>query len=101
MTSTKDSDRKIPMHHEEGVLKPHADKISIITKIMKSLPDDKKMLEYIASGGAWCPFCGSRHDFGGGFVEIDSGKATQPMHCVECDKRWIDIYTLTGVRHGS
>ncbi len=59
------------------------------------LTDEQKRV-YINSGGVCCPFCGSG-SIQGGFVEIDSGQATQPMHCPDCGHHWTDLYRLTAI----
>ncbi|HUU83970.1 MAG TPA: hypothetical protein VM243_10750 [Phycisphaerae bacterium] len=52
--------------------------------------------QYLNANGVNCPFCGSNQTKGG-FVEIDAGHAHQPISCLECDKRWNDVYTLHGL----
>ena len=50
---------------------------------------------HIANGGGKCPYCGSTN------IEGDSGEfgenCSQEVSCVDCEKRWIDLYTLTGI----
>jgi len=58
------------------------------TKLTKAM---KK--EYIASDQSICPYCKS-DDIEGGFVEIDTSGAWQPVSCNECMREWNDIYKL-------
>jgi len=60
---------------------------SIKTKL--SAMDKKKYL----LADTRCPYCGS-NDISGGFVEIDSGEANQKIDCMDCGKRWRDVYRL-------
>ena len=53
--------------------------------------------EYLFKGGVFCPWCKSS-EIQGGFIEIDAGEATQAVSCLECNKNWIDVYTLVEVR---
>ena len=48
---------------------------------------------YIRGKGLFCPFCGS-DDIGGGFVNIETGEASQEMSCTRCNGRWQDLYKL-------
>ncbi len=43
-----------------------------------------------------CPFCGSI-DIEGGEVDVDGVIARQQITCNGCQKKWNDIYTLTGI----
>ena len=54
---------------------------------------EKQKKAYIEGGGVSCPFCGSS-DIEGQFVEVDAGRATQPMGCLKCDHQWTDQYVL-------
>ena len=62
---------------------------------MKKLTKAQKK-DYIKKSGVCCPACGS-DEIEGGFVEIDSGHAWQPVGCNECDAEWNDIYNLVDV----
>jgi hypothetical protein len=52
--------------------------------------------DYIENGGSNCIYCQS-DDLEGGFVEIDSATAYQPIRCNNCAGSWDDRYELTGV----
>ena len=51
--------------------------------------------EYREADGAECPYCGSE-DIVGATIQIGSGDAYQLMSCSSCEKKWYDLYTLTG-----
>lgn len=57
---------------------------------------EKQKEAYIESGGCCCPFCSSR-DVDGQFIEVDAGRATQPMGCLNCGGQWTDQYVLDDV----
>lgn len=56
---------------------------------------DKQIRVYIKNCGVACPYCGNPD------TEGDSGEfgenCSQEMRCLACGRRWIDLYTLTGV----
>ncbi len=56
----------------------------------------KQIEQYIAAGGVSCPYCHDP-DLEGGFVEIRSDGAAQPIRCHACDRRWTDEYRLVGL----
>ena len=56
----------------------------------------EKLAEYLASGGAHCPFCGSPNPEGQDCT-FDKGILEQEMGCPECQENWTDTYTLTGI----
>jgi len=56
----------------------------------------KQKAEYIKNKGTKCPFCGSE-DIEGDSFDVNEGKASQEMSCLDCEESWYDIYTLTGV----
>lgn len=62
------------------------------------MPEITKAIQskYVTKGGIRCPWCESS-DITGGFVEVDTGTAWQPMSCTECDAEWEDQYVLTGI----
>jgi transcription elongation factor Elf1 len=43
-----------------------------------------------------CPYCGTEQ-IEGGNIDIDNCQAWQEIHCLECSKEWIDVYSLTDV----
>jgi transcription elongation factor Elf1 len=57
---------------------------------------EQQVNHYLATGGVSCPYCGDP-DIEGGFVEINSGGAIQPVSCHACDRRWQDEYRLVGL----
>jgi len=61
---------------------------------MSSLTEKQKE-EYLKDSSV-CPFCKSSN-IEGGPVEINGNEADQRVSCNECNKSWIDIYTLTEV----
>jgi len=58
---------------------------------------DQAKQAYLDSGGIHCPYCGSEQTEGRA-VEIDAGKARQPMACLACNREWTDVYTLQDVQ---
>lgn len=44
-----------------------------------------------------CPYCESK-DITGGFVDIHTGGAAQPVKCTECQRTWHDVYQLTNIQ---
>lgn len=52
--------------------------------------------EYVKEYGRRCPFCREVEPVEtAGPIEIDDGIAMQTIRCVDCKKKWTDIYTLT------
>jgi DNA-directed RNA polymerase subunit RPC12/RpoP len=49
--------------------------------------------EYRALEEPRCPYCYS-DEIVGGSIQIDGSTAWQPITCVDCGKRWNDIYTI-------
>jgi transposase-like protein len=56
---------------------------------------EKQKEEYLKDSSV-CPFCKSSN-IEGEAVEIDGNGANQRVGCVDCNKSWIDYYTLTEV----
>ena len=52
--------------------------------------------KYIDEGGNKCPFCGSE-ELEGKRYEADSTVAWREVECVNCKKRWEDVYTLSDI----
>jgi uncharacterized protein (DUF983 family) len=46
---------------------------------------------YLASGGSRCPFCGESQ-LEGGFVEVTTDGASQPITCLSCGRTWHDVH---------
>jgi hypothetical protein len=57
---------------------------------------DEQREQYLASHGLRCPWCRSEM-IEGDSVEVDSGHASQEVHCVDCGREWRDIYKLVDV----
>ena len=53
--------------------------------------------EYLQNKGVRCPHCNS-DILEGCPVDVDGGTATQQVACVDCNKNWIDLYTLTEIK---
>lgn len=52
---------------------------------------------YLKSGGAICPYCGSKNIEGSGVRSMDGNTMSNEVECQTCQRNWWDIYTLTGV----
>lgn len=61
----------------------------------------RERIDYLRSPVS-CPYCGGKN-LEGGFVDIHTGSAAQPVHCADCDRHWHDVYKLTDIeeRNGS
>ena len=57
---------------------------------------DEQREQYLACHGLRCPWCRSEM-IEGDSVEVDSGHASQEVHCVDCGREWRDIYKLVDV----
>ena len=64
---------------------------------MKITAQEEK--KYIERGGVKCPKCDS-YDVEGKECDFDKGKMYQKVKCYNCNARWTDIYTLTGIYPG-
>lgn len=53
--------------------------------------------EYVAKGGGVCPFCSSDHIEGLGTEDFQGNQAFFRVICRDCDAKWDDVYTLTGL----
>jgi|SRR5688572_17744762 len=53
--------------------------------------------EYLSSGGIHCPFCHSFQIEGDSF-ECDSGVVLQEIRCLDCHRRWEDVYKLHDIQ---
>ena len=51
--------------------------------------------EYVDISGSRCPFCNSENIEGGNMDYYGSG-VSQEVLCLDCGKRWMDDYSLTG-----
>jgi transposase-like protein len=62
----------------------------------KLLTENQKK-NYIQDSGNYCPHCGSENmEHSSGF-ESDYNQAWVSVICRNCEKEWMDIYTLTDV----
>jgi transposase-like protein len=43
-----------------------------------------------------CPFCRSASIFGVNSLDAEGGAAWQTIGCHDCDRRWQDMYKMTG-----
>jgi hypothetical protein len=57
---------------------------------------DKEIEEYIAKDGVICPYCGSK-DLHTGDTDWDCGVMWMSCMCGDCDREWVDQYTLSGI----
>jgi len=55
---------------------------------------DKK--KYLDDDGDHCPYCGSLY-LTGEPTNISNGVLSQEIQCSECEKTWLDLYTLTDI----
>ena len=55
----------------------------------------KQKSDYLKNSGK-CPYCKS-DQIEGGSIEIDGETAWQTVSCLNCDKKWNDIYRLANV----
>lgn len=51
---------------------------------------------YIKNKGVSCPFC-ETESIQGGFLEIEAGRASQEMSCIESGRDWQDVYQLVDI----
>jgi len=59
---------------------------------------EEQKKEYLKAGGLVCPFCGRTDavtDYG--LPVIKSGAVTLACVCLDCECKWEDNYTLTGI----
>jgi transposase-like protein len=54
----------------------------------------KTQKEYVAAGGAFCPFCGGDDVETTAGIQVDGAQAWQEVMCNTCDKSWTDQYAL-------
>jgi len=63
----------------------------------RKLPLTERMAaEYVANGGAQCPFCRSS-ELEGGSQDADGPTIVQKIKCLACGRRWYDVYHLVAV----
>jgi len=61
----------------------------------ETLSEKELSKKYLESGGNYCPFCDSKF-IEAGQSEADGNMIFQDVSCPDCEKRWVDQYTLTG-----
>jgi hypothetical protein len=64
-------------------------------KTIKPVLSAQAKQEYLKNPIA-CPFCKSQEVMGDA-IDVDGTGCSQPIHCVQCGRRWYDIYTLTDI----
>lgn len=68
------------------------------TQLMKPLnAEERRVKEYLESGGQECPNCGSRAVDCTEGVEMDVASGLQKMQCEHCLATWKDTYNLVGI----
>jgi len=55
----------------------------------------KQQAEYIKNPNT-CPYCGSE-ELSGGACEQDDNYGWRDVSCDTCNRRWQDLFTLTGI----
>jgi len=58
----------------------------------------QKVSAYIKGRGTACYLCGANVE--GDSFDVVEETATQEMHCVECEGKWVDLYNLVGIHTG-
>jgi hypothetical protein len=53
--------------------------------------------DYLKSGGGHCPYCRSKDISATEPVDMDGDNGGQVIECFECEKRWMDIVSLTDI----
>jgi hypothetical protein len=56
----------------------------------------KEKQAYVQSRSGHCPYCHSQQLEGGSY-QGDGQTIAQEVECLDCHKRWRDIYTLTDI----
>jgi transposase-like protein len=56
-----------------------------------------KKKAYLDNGSIKCPYCESDQIEAVGMVDIEALVGTQMVKCLDCDKRWTDVYRLVDV----
>ena len=62
---------------------------------MLELTDEMK-IDYLKSGGDYCPFCGSQR-ITSDQLQINGEIGYRNTTCQNCDAQFVDTFTLTGV----
>ena len=60
-----------------------------LTRVMKE--------KYMNKAGNVCPYCGSTNIEASIESNFDGLGASRDVTCIDCDKEWVDIYTLTEI----
>lgn len=64
---------------------------------MKNRLTKRQIAKYINGGWECCPYCGSGNIFQTTDPEIGRNLVHCAQGCSDCDKEWMDIYTLTHI----
>jgi hypothetical protein len=51
---------------------------------------------YIQGRSGGCPYCKSNNIEGDSY-EMHGNCVSQPISCLDCERQWEDVYTLTGI----
>ena len=57
---------------------------------------EKDKLAYVEGRGLRCPYCASQ-DIRADGMDVDGSTAWQEVSCNFCQKKWTDLFTLTGI----
>lgn len=55
--------------------------------------NEEQKKKYLESGGALCPYCGSK-DLDTEKAQLDTGIGWQKIMCLRCNKEWTDKYSF-------
>jgi transposase-like protein len=56
----------------------------------------EEVQDYVDNFGTYCPYCESENIDAGNW-DIGTGQFWQIITCHSCNKKWTDVYTLTGL----
>lgn len=57
---------------------------------------DEIKKEYVENGGTYCPYCDSGELFAS-HADNEDGIITQDIKCMNCGKKWTDVFKLIRV----
>ena len=63
---------------------------------MKTLTNEQQR-QYVSDDGGRCPYCRSDQIEGNGGFDFEGGRVFQEVSCLDCNERWMDVYTLSNV----
>lgn len=58
---------------------------------------EREKEEYVEKKGIHCPYCKSDSLFSNYMFQSDGGHAWQDVECIDCKKRWKDVYVLGSI----